>query len=84
MIIHMEVHCKLLIRSRAHLRRRSREVKLPGSKPRTKGKDGASNITHKVGESSASENRLGNESLVGVRESERVQKRKQDPDIVYY
>jgi hypothetical protein len=75
----VEVQGKLLRRSRAYLRKRTREAELQVSKTRT---EGAKDTTIKVAETPAVENRQGKEPIVGARESGRVRKKKRDPDYM--
>lgn len=76
----VEVQGRLLRRSRAHLRKRTGE-EAQSSEIRT---ERAKNNTSDVAETPASKDVQGKEPIVGVRESGRVRKKKQDPDYMYY
>ena len=77
----VEVQGRLLRRSRAHLRKRTGEAELQSSEMRT---ERARDTTDKIAETPASENVQGKEPIVGVRESGRVRKKRQDPEYIYY
>ena len=73
----------MLRRSRAHIRRRTREMERTENRPEDNGADQSSE-TSKVSEPKVSENNHESGSVIGVRESDRVRKKRVDPDYVYY
>ena len=76
----VEVQGRLLRRSRAHIRRRTRETERMENRP----EDNSENQASKVSKPKVSENIHASGSVIGVRESGRVRKKKVDPEYVYY
>ena len=76
----VEVQGRLLRRSRAHIRRRTRETE----RTESGAEDNSENQASKVSKPKVSENIHESGSVRGVRESGRARKKKFDPEYVYY
>ena len=76
----VEVQGRLLRRSRAHIRRRTRETE----RTESGAEDNSENQASKVSKPKVSENMHESGSVIGVRESGRVRRKKVDPEYVYY